>query len=133
MGRSMHRELLEIVDKCITIGRRKSQRFPIELHVRYRTLGRQLEGLAGTGKTINISSSGVLFTSQHQLPMGTRVQVCMCWPVKLNEKCGLNLVGTGRVVRHAKGKLALRVQEWQFRTTTTTQGVAANRIWSLRG
>jgi PilZ domain len=100
------------------MGRRKSQRFPIGLDVHYRTLGRRSDAFVGTGKTINISSSGVLFTSQHELPIGTRLEVSMRWPMKLNEKCGLNLVATGRVVRHAKGQLALRFQEWQFRTTS---------------
>jgi len=82
--------------------------------------------VVGAGKTLNVSSSGVLFTSEHELPNGTRLQVFMHWPVKLNEKCGLNLVGTGRVVRHAKGQVALQFQGWQFRTTI--QGVAGKEL-----
>ncbi|MBV9501563.1 MAG: PilZ domain-containing protein [Acidobacteriaceae bacterium] len=68
-----------------------------------RSLSKRSEAVVGAGKTINVSSSGALFTSEHELANGTRLQVFMHWPVKLNEKRGLNLVGTGRVVRHAKG------------------------------
>ena len=115
--RVAERELLEAGGTWVTIGRRKSQRFPIQLDVRFRTLGRRSESLSGTAKTINISSSGVLFTSPYDLPTGTRLEVSLRWPVELNEKCGLNLVGRGRIVRQAKGQLAVRVEEWQFRTT----------------
>ena len=111
------RDLLEAGGSWVTIGRRKSHRFPIQLDVRFRTLGRRSETLSGTGKTVNISSSGVLFTSPYELPVGTRIEVSIRWPVELNEKCGLNLVGRGRIVRQSKGQAAVRVEEWQFRTT----------------
>ena len=116
--RLAHTELLSAGDKWVTIGRRKAQRFPIELDMRYKTSSRRSETLIGTGKTVNISSSGVLFTSPHELPIGTRLEIVIRWPMKLNEKCGLNLVGRGPVVRHARGQLAMRFQEWQFRTTS---------------
>ena len=115
--RLAERELLEADGTWVTVGRRKSHRFPIQLDVRFRTLGRRPESLSGTGKTINISSSGVLFTSPYEIPVGTRIEVSMRWPVELNEKCGFNLLGRGRTVRHAKGQVAVRVEEWHFRTT----------------
>src|SRR5205823_3402025 len=118
MRRLAHSELLRAGDKWVTLGRRKSQRFPIELDVRYRTTSKRPEIVAGTGKTVNISSTGVLFTSPHDVPIGTRLEIFIRWPIKLNEKCGLNLVGRGPVVRRAEGQLAVRFQDWQFRTTT---------------
>ncbi len=54
--------------------RRRSSRFPIERELRYKTLNQRAEILAGSGKTLNISSSGVLFTSDHDLPVGTRLR-----------------------------------------------------------
>src|SRR5947209_5687989 len=47
--------------------RRHSDRFPIEREVRYRVLSKRSGEESGDGKTINISSSGVLFTSEHIL------------------------------------------------------------------
>jgi hypothetical protein len=99
-----------------TTERRKSSRFPIERELRYKTLNQRSEILAGNGKTLNISSSGVLFTSDHDLPVGTRLEVSISWPAQLNEKCLLNLVARGRITRHLKGQLALQIQQYEFRT-----------------
>ena len=96
--------------------RRRSSRFPIEREVRYKTLNQRAEILAGNGRTLNISSSGVLFTSDHDLPVGTRLEVSISWPAQLNEKCLLNLVARGRVIRHTKGQLALQIQQYEFCT-----------------
>jgi hypothetical protein len=100
--------------------RRRSSRFPIERELRYKTLNQRAEILAGSGKTLNISSSGVLFTSDHDLPVGTRLEVSISWPAQLNEKCFLNLVARGRVTRHNKGQLALQIQQYEFRTQSRT-------------
>ena len=104
------------------VERRRSSRFPIEREVRYKTLNQRTEALAGSGKTLNISSSGVLFTSDHDLPIGTRLELCISWPAQLNEKVFLNLVARGRVTRHTKGHLALQIQQYEFRTQSRVNG-----------
>lgn len=96
--------------------RRRSSRFPIEREVKYKTLNQRTESLIGNGKTLNISSSGVLFTAEHDLPVGTRLEVSISWPAQLNDRCLLNLVARGRVTRHTKGQLALQIQQYEFRT-----------------
>lgn len=96
--------------------RRRSSRFPIERELRYKTLNQRTEALAGMGRTLNISSSGVLFTSDHDLPVGTRLEVSISWPAQLNDKCLLNLVARGRITRHTQGQLALQIQQYEFRT-----------------
>jgi hypothetical protein len=100
----------------VDTDRRLSKRFPIECAVRYQTMSQRAEILAGNGKTLNISSSGVLFKSDHDLPVGTRLEVSISWPVPLNERCRLNLVARGRVIRHMKGRLAMQIQQYEFRT-----------------
>lgn len=96
--------------------RRLSMRFPIECAVRYETLNPRAGILAGNGKTLNISSSGVLFNSDHDLPVGTRLEVSINWPVQLNERCLLKLLVRGRIVRYRKGQLAMQIQQHEFRT-----------------
>ncbi len=96
--------------------RRRSSRFPIVRDVRYKTLNQRSEVLAGNGKTLNISSSGVLFTSEHELPVGTRLELSISWPAQLNERCLLNLVARGRVTRHHNGQMAVQIQQYEFRT-----------------
>jgi hypothetical protein len=96
--------------------RRASSRFPIERELRYKTLSQRAETVNGVGKTLNISSSGVLFTSVHDLPIGTRLEVSISWPAQLNERCLLNLVARGRITRQEQGQLALQIQQYEFRT-----------------
>ena len=102
--------------EAMNTERRRSSRFPIERDVRYKTLNQRTETLAGNGKTLNISSSGVLFTSDHDLPVGTRLELSISWPAQLNDRCLLNLVARGRVTRHSEGQLALQIQQYEFRT-----------------
>jgi len=96
--------------------RRKSSRFPIERELRYKTLSQRAEALNGTGKTLNISSSGVLFTAAHDFALGTRLEVSISWPAQLNERCLLNLVARGRVARKEEGQVALQIQQYEFHT-----------------
>jgi len=96
--------------------RRHSDRFPIEREVRYRVLSKRSGEEAGDGRTINISSSGVLFTSQHILLPGRRLELSISWPAQLNNKCALKLVARGRVVRFEHGRAAIEIQQYEFRT-----------------
>jgi hypothetical protein len=107
---------LETPEVPNTSERRRSSRFPIEREIRYKTLNQRTEVLAGSGKTLNISSSGVLFTTDHDLPVGTRLEVSISWPAQLNERCLLNLVARGRVTRNFNGQSALQIQQYEFRT-----------------
>ena len=99
-----------------TGDRRHSVRFPLEWEVRYQVLSKRYADESGEGKTVNISSGGVLFTSQHELPPGRRVELSIRWPVQLSNKCALKLVARGRVVRFEEGRAAVEIQQHEFRT-----------------
>ena len=96
--------------------RRQSDRFPIEREVKYRVLTKRSGEEMGDGKTINISSSGILFSSEHMLLPGRRLEVSISWPAQLNNKTSLRLVAKGRVVRFEHGKAAVMIQQYEFRT-----------------
>jgi hypothetical protein len=100
--------------------RRHSDRFPIEREVRYRVLNKRGSDEAGEGKSLNISSSGVLFTSQHLLVPGRRMELSISWPAQLNDKCALKLVARGRVIRFERGRTAVEIQQYEFRTQSAT-------------
>jgi len=70
----------------------------------------------GEGKTLNISSCGVLFTSTHLLLPGRRMELAISWPVQLNNQVALKLVARGRVVRFDEGRVAIEIQQYEFRT-----------------
>ena len=99
-----------------SVERRSSDRFPIEREVRYKILSKRTTMEEGTGKTINISSNGVLFTTDQILLPGKRLELSISWPAQLDNKCQLKLVAQGRVARLEQGRAAIEIQKYEFRT-----------------
>jgi hypothetical protein len=104
--------------------RRASERFPIARDLRYRVLNKRGNDEAGEGTTLNMSSSGLLFTAKEMLLPGRRVEVAVSWPAQLNSKCALKFVARGRVVRFDDGQVAIEIQQHEFRT----QSIAASPV-----
>lgn len=104
----------------VPVERRAADRFQIEREVQYKTV----EGKAsdsGGGKTVDISSSGILFTTERQLTPGKRVELAMSWPVRLNQSCKLKLVALGRVIRTELTRAAIVIEKYEFRTLGATK------------
>ena len=106
------------------VNRRAADRFPIERDVRYKILSKKSADETGVGKTVNISSSGVLFTTDQPLAPGGRLEVAISWPAQLNHKCALKLVARGRVVRIEDGKTAIEIQQYEFKTHSVSASAA---------
>jgi hypothetical protein len=102
--------------------RRGADRFPIEREVRYKVISRKSssEGESGVGMTVNMSSNGVLFTTDRFLLPGRRLEVSISWPAQLNSKVALKLVARGRVVRSEEGRAAIEIHQYEFRTQATS-------------
>ena len=100
--------------------RRAADRFPIEREVKFRVLTRKNGEEAGSGKTVNMSSNGVLFTTDQTLLPGRRIEVAISWPAQLNSKVALKLVAKGRIVRFEPGMAAIEIQQYEFRTQATS-------------
>ena len=95
--------------------RRKAVRYPVEREVYYRVrspLGSEIEG---TGTSLNISSSGILFTTDQFLRAGSSIEIGVSWPVLPTRDANLRLVAIGRVVRSDKGTAAMRISRHEFR------------------
>lgn len=96
--------------------RRRADRFPIEREVRYKVLNKKYAHESGLGKTINISSTGILFSTDQLLLPGRRLELSVSWPAQLDNKCALKLVARGKVVRFERGVAAMEIQQYEFRT-----------------
>lgn len=96
--------------------RRASARFPIRCELQFKTSNKRFAILTGTGRTVNISSSGLLFESNSNLPLGSCLELSIEWPVRLNEKCLLRLIAKGRIIRQNDRQLAVKVLRYEFRT-----------------
>ena len=99
--------------------RRGTSRFPLREEVQYRVLSRAAGKTTGAGKTLNIGSSGILFTTEEMLPLGRTVEVSVNWPARLGGTCPLKFVAMGRVVRADADKAAVRIERYEFRTRGT--------------
>src|SRR6266568_7006071 len=92
----------------ISDDRRSSNRLPIEREVRYKVLGgKKTVKQVGLGKTLNMSSGGVLFTTESALPEGQRVELAVSWPARLNDTLPLKFVAVGRLVRTGENQAAI--------------------------
>lgn len=97
-------------------NRRTSRRFPIVTDLEYRMTGPCKEPLWGTGRTVNVSSKGVLLESSSPLPVGRSIQLAIVWPILLNEETGLKLWVTGRTVRTDGHRTAVAFHRHEMRT-----------------
>jgi hypothetical protein len=106
-------------DRLIAPGdreRRIKRRFQIEQDVRYKMLYGQRIAETGHGKTMNISSGGVWFTTETMLTSGMPIEVSMTWPVLLNDSCPMKLMIYGCVVRSNDKGAAVAIERYEFRT-----------------
>ena len=95
--------------------RRVADRFPIECEVSYQIINRRNADEVGIGKTINMSSNGVLFSTEPYLVPGSRLELSISWPAQLDNKISLKLVARGRVVRSEKKRSAIEIEQYKFR------------------
>src|ERR1700729_2809575 len=109
--------------------RRSKRRFVMEREIRYRVLDRDKIIGAGSGKTFNLSSSGVEFSTECDVPPGAFIEVSIAWPALLENRCPLQLIGFGRVLRSGAGTIACTLQQYEFRTLAR---VVPESAWSAR-
>ena len=96
--------------------RRASTRFPLNLEVRYTVAGCRAPFETGSGRTIDVSSSGLSFSADRPLPTGVKLDVSIDWPALLDGGVQLQLVASGVVVRSSGAVIALRIERHEFRT-----------------
>ena len=97
------------------MDRRVSNRLPIEREVRYKVLGVK-NRYTGSGKTLNMSSRGVLFTTESDLPEGALVEIAISWPAQLDDATHLKLVAIGILVRSDERQAAISIRKYEFKT-----------------
>jgi hypothetical protein len=102
--------------------RRGRRRFPIEQDVRYQCVKGSRITAAGIGKTLEIGSREIRFTTQQILKLGEKVHVAVNWPALLDKTCLMKLEVFGWVVRSEPGTAAVKIERYEFRTRGTAVG-----------
>ena len=101
------------------IDRRTAVRIRIECPTRYQTYSEPKR--AGEGHTIDVSSSGICFTSESLLPIGIDIIVHVLWPVRLEDGVAVELRAVGRVARAESMKAAMQVDQTGFSFSSQEQ------------
>src|SRR5580698_3061640 len=100
----------------LAADRRKKARFPLNRELRYKVLEGDTIVEFGVGTTLDMASGGVAFVSEHQVPVGSFIELSISWPVLLEDSCPMRLIVFGRVVRSADRQTACTVDKYEFRT-----------------
>ena len=79
--------------------RRRDKRYVLELDVRWKLIRRRRLLESGEGRTVDLSSGGILFDAGRPLPAGLNVELSVTWPVMLHNVAPLQLLVTGKIVR----------------------------------
>jgi hypothetical protein len=98
------------------LDRRSKRRSTIEQGVRYRLIYGSRVTESGAGRTANISSNGIWFTTDRVLGSGLLVELSMSWPILLNDVCPMKLMIYGCIVRSGPAGAALSIERYEFRT-----------------
>jgi hypothetical protein len=101
---------------AIAGDRRSDRRYNLELELRWKLIRRRRVLDSGVGRTIDLSSGGILFESGRHMPPGLNVELSITWPVRLHDMAPMQLFVYGRIVRAQKGSAAIRMVQHEFRT-----------------
>lgn len=96
--------------------RRSDHRYPIALQLQYKLIGKGQIQRLGFGRTVNISSHGVLFELDDVVPASGQMELALHWPFMLQGSCGLKLVMRGNILRTDEKTIALKTEFHEFRT-----------------
>lgn len=96
------------------IGGRSSRSYPVRLDLRYKIIRDGKPVHHGTGRTRQLSSTELIFSADHPLPIGT-VEVAIDWPIWLDGICPLQLIVFGHVIGSDQA-VSVKIVRHEFRT-----------------
>jgi hypothetical protein len=92
--------------------RRAAMRVRLECPSRYETLSGPKQ--VGSGHTIDVSSTGIAFTTETLLPADAKLTLLIRWPVRLEGDVPIELHAAGRIARTEATRAALAVENISF-------------------
>lgn len=96
--------------------RREDRRYNLVLDLRWKLVRRRKVLETGNGRTMDLSSSGLLFDAGRPLPVGLNVEISIAWPALLHNVAPMQLVVSGRIIRADGARVAVRMVQHEFRT-----------------
>src|ERR1035441_7462245 len=103
--------------EAINGDRRRDRRYQLQLELKWKLIRRRRVLDRGTGKTVDVSSGGIIFDAGGHMPEGLNVELSIAWPVLLHNVASMQLVATGKIVRVNGHQLAIQTTQHEFRTS----------------
>lgn len=98
-----------------TAERRAQPRFPVHLDLEYRLIKSGPLRVSGRGRSIDISSKGIAFSTETLLKPGTLIELLVNWPGGPRAGSPPRLALMGHVVR-SRGRMAVcAISKFEFR------------------
>ena len=117
-------DIVNLVKYTGSGDRRGVRRYPISLKLRWKFSRRKRLLESGTGTTLDLSSAGILFESDQQIPANGSVELSIAWPILLHNTLPMQLIITGPVIRISGCLVAVAIQQHEFRTARHVNGAA---------
>ena len=111
---------------------RSHRRCAITLNVEYKLLNKGRAERLGSGRTLDISTGGVLFKSNDASPRVGRIELMMTWPFSLEGVCPLKLAIHGWVVRNDGYRVAIKTRSSAMIVVGSPTSVERHEFYAVR-
>jgi hypothetical protein len=101
---------------------RLNTRYSVTLELQFKLLKGKTVEYVGLGRTLNISTGGVLFRADDSAQVATALEqdrlivLEIKWPCRLEDGCPIKLVARGKIVRWDANRIALKILKHEFHT-----------------
>ena len=95
--------------------RRRDRRYALQLDLQWKLVRRRRVLQTGTGRTLDLSSSGMLLDVGQNLPAGLNLELAVSWPVLHQNASPLLLCVFGRIVRSHGCVAAIQMLQHELR------------------
>src|SRR5215831_4464518 len=90
--------------------------FPLVLPLKYKVISPKAKAISGTGSTVLLSSTDIVFNADQPLGSGVQCEISIAWPVLLQGRIRLQLVLQTLITR-SEGQVVMgRVSKYEFQT-----------------
>jgi hypothetical protein len=94
--------------------RRSGRRYSIALQLEWKLFIRKRLADMGAGTTVDLSSGGILFESNHKPAADGFMELLITWPARPIDFPPMHLMVFGRIVRVAGTRVAIRIRQHRF-------------------
>jgi len=90
--------------------------FPLVLPLKYKAVSPKGKAISGTGFTVLLSSTDIIFSADQPVRRGVRCELSIAWPVLLETHIRLQLVLRSVITRSEGQFVIARISKYEFRT-----------------